>query len=99
MKPYFDCCSLLWQNCKLDKQIKLQKVQNKAARVITGDNWQIRSKDVLNKLNWKNLNERRLFETLMLMRKILKNEVPALISELFQISSNDQYNLRSNEPC
>ena len=31
------------------------------------------------------------------MRKILKNEVSALISELFQTSSNDQYNLRSND--
>ena len=97
VKPYFDHCSLVWQNCKLEKQIKLQKLHNRAARVITGDNWEIRSKDVLNKLNWKNLKERRLFETLMFMRKILKNEVPALISELFQTSSNDQYNLRSND--
>ena len=97
VKPYFDYCSLVWQNCKLEKQIKLQKLQNRAARVITGDNWETRSKDVLNKLDWKNLKERRLFETLMFMRKILKNEVPALISELFQTSSNDQYNLRSND--
>ena len=94
MKPYFDYCSLVWQNCKLEKQIKLQ---NRAARVITGDNWEIRSKDVLNKFNWKNLKERRLFETLMFMRKILKNEVPALVSELLQTSSNDQYNLPSND--
>ena len=33
----------------------------------------------------------------MFMRKIFKNEVPALKSELFQTSSNDQYNLRSND--
>ena len=33
----------------------------------------------------------------MFLRKILKNEVPALISKLFQTSSNDQYNLRSND--
>ena len=69
VKPYFDYCSLVWQNCKLEKQIKLQKVQNRAARVIPGDNWEIRSKDILIKLNWKNLNERRLFETLIFMRK------------------------------
>ena len=59
MKPYFDHCSLVWRNCKLEKQIKLQKLQNRAARVITGDNWEIRSKG-------------ELFETLMFMRKILK---------------------------
>ena len=52
VQPYFDYCSLVWQNCKLELQSKLQKLQNKAARIITGDNWEIRSKDVLNKLNW-----------------------------------------------
>ena len=97
VKPYFDYYSLVWQNCKLEKQIKLQKLQKRAARVITGDNWEIRSKDVLNKLNWKPLNERLLFETLLFMRKTFKNEVPVLISEQFQISINDQYNLRIND--
>ena len=54
VQPYFDycICSLVWQNCKLELQLKLQKLQNRAARVITGDNWEIRSKDVLSKLNW-----------------------------------------------
>ena len=30
------------------------------------------------------------------MRKVLKNEVPTSISDQFQISDNEQYNLRSN---
>ena len=76
--------------------MKLQKLQNRAARVITGDNWEIRSKDVLSKLNWQPLNQIRLVKTLLFMRKILKNEVPTSISDQFHISVNDQYNLRSN---
>ena len=77
-------------------QLKLQKLQNRAARVITGDKWEIRSKDVLSKLNWQPLNQIRLVKTLLFMRKILKNEVPTSISDQFHISVNDQYNLRSN---
>jgi hypothetical protein len=77
-------------------QLKLQKLQNRAARVITGDNWEIRSKVVLNKLNWQPLNQIRLVKTLLLMRKILKYEVPTSISDQFHILVNDQYNLRSN---
>ena len=96
VKPYFDYCSLVWQNCKLELQIKLQKFQNRAGRVITGDNWEVKSRNVLNKLNWQPLNEIRLFETLLFMRRILKDEVPATVSDQFQISFNDQYNLRSN---
>jgi hypothetical protein len=37
-----------------------------------------------------------IINTLLLMRKILKNEVATSISEQFQISVNDQYNLRGN---
>ena len=96
VQPYFDYCSLVWQNCKLELQSKLQKLQNRAARIITGDNWEIRSKDVLNKLNWLPLNQRRLTDTLLFMRKIFKDEVPISISDQFQLSVNEQYNLRSN---
>ena len=96
VQPYFDYCSLVWQNCKLELQSKLQKLQNRAARIITGDNWEIRSKDVLKKLNWLPLNQLPLTDTLLFMRKILKDEVPVSISDQFQLSVNNQYNLRSN---
>ena len=96
VQPYFDYCSLVWQNCKLELQSKLQKLQNRAARIITGDNWEICSKDVLKKLNWLPLNQLRLTDTLLFMRKILKDEVPVSISDQFQLSVNNQYNLRSN---
>lgn len=96
VQPYFEYCSLVWQNCKLELQLKLQKLQNRAARVITGDNWETSSKDVLNKLNWQPLDHLRLIDTLLFVRKILKNEAPISISEQFHISVNEQYNLRSN---
>ena len=35
-------------------------------------------------------------DTLLFMRKILKDEVPISISDQFQLSVNNQYNLRSN---
>ena len=78
VRPYFDYCSLVWQNCKLESQSKLQ---NRAARIITRDNWEIRSQHVLNKLNWLPLNQLRLTDTLLFMRKILKDEVPISISD------------------
>ena len=37
----------------------LQKLQNRAARIITGDTYDIRSKQILEKLGWKTLEERR----------------------------------------
>lgn len=66
LTPYFDYCSLVWQDCKLELKLKLQKLRNRAARVITADHLAIRSKNVLNSLNWQllALSGIRLFEKL-----------------------------------
>ena len=40
----------------------LQKKQNRAARIITRADYSIRSSDVLNSLEWSNLEERRMSE-------------------------------------
>ena len=52
--PYFDYCSLVWNNCSQTLKDKVQRLQNRAARVITGDNYNydIRSSDIFNKLGW-----------------------------------------------
>ena len=53
IQPRFDYCSPLWDNCGLGLQDKLQKFQNRAARVITGADYDVRSSEVLNKLGWE----------------------------------------------
>ena len=54
--PHFDYCSLVWDNDYLID--KLQKLQNRAARVITGKTYETRSLDVLKELDWQPLKER-----------------------------------------
>ncbi len=50
VQPHFDYCSMVWGNCAEYLKGKLQKLQNRAARVITGDTYEIRSTDILNKM-------------------------------------------------
>ncbi len=59
LQPYFDCCSSLWDNCGKVLQDKLQKFQNRAARIITGASYDVRSADILSTLGWETLNVRR----------------------------------------
>ena len=59
IQPYFDYCSPLWDNCGIGLKDKLQKFQNRAARVITAATYDIRSSDILENLNWKPLEARR----------------------------------------
>ena len=44
--PHFDYCSLVWHNSSKALQNKLQKLQNKAGRIITGDSYEIASDTV-----------------------------------------------------
>ena len=70
--PYFDYCSLVWNNCSQTLKDKIQRLQNRAARAITGDNYDIRSNDILHKLGWNNLQDRRTSQTLSYVKKALK---------------------------
>jgi hypothetical protein len=53
VQTHFDYCSMVWGNCGEYLRGKLHKLQNRAARVITGDSYEIRSIDILKKLEWK----------------------------------------------
>ena len=65
--PHFDYSVLVWHNCSKALQNKLQKLQSKAGRIITGDSYEIVSDTVRTKICWKTLEESRgkQLETLM----------------------------------
>ena len=48
VQPYFDYCDVVWGDCSKTRADKLQKLQNRAARIITRADYSIRSSDVLN---------------------------------------------------
>jgi hypothetical protein len=76
---------------------KVQMLQNRAARVITGDNYDIRSSDIFNKLGWNNLQDRRNSQTMNYVTKAVLKKCPEGINEMFHVISNDNFNLRSND--
>ena len=58
IQPYFDYCSPLLGVCNKTLRDNLQKFQNRAARIIAGASYEIRSADVLRTLDWENLETR-----------------------------------------
>ena len=80
---------------------KLQKIQNREGRVITGSSYDVRSTDVLNNLKWKTLETRRVHTKASLMYKILNDlSAPQLIMSNSFVKLNDtniNYNLRNIE--
>ena len=53
--PYFNYCSAVWGQAD-----KLQKMQNRAARILTFSNYEVRSSVLLDELGWERLEYVRL---------------------------------------
>ena len=89
--PYFHYCSLVWDACNNYLLEKLQKMQNRAERVITGKSYKFRSISVIRELNWQPLAERREDIKAVFMYKIRKGEYLESISNIFKVPSNQIY--------
>ena len=75
VQPYFEYCSPLWDNCGQLLKDKPQRSQSRAARVLTGANYDIRSADIIQTLSWDTLDVRRLRAKSTLTHKILNREL------------------------
>ena len=65
--PHFNYCSTIWKDDDSKRHInKLPKLQKRAARVITGDTYDVRSSEIIEKLEWISIEK-----TLLKNRKIM----------------------------
>ena len=94
---HFDYCSLVWDECADYLLTKLQKLQNRAARVITGSSYETNSEDILSELNWQPLKERFRIKKAMFAYNVRNNDkLPQSIINRFKTKDNSNYNLRNN---
>ena len=94
--PHFDYCSMVWDNCSGYLLEKLQKMQNRAARVITGKSYEIRSIDILQELGWKSLMVRRQINKTVFMHKVANGEYLEKVKSMFNHKNNVNHDLRNN---
>ena len=90
VQSHFDYCSLVWGNCGKTLSNKLQKLQNRAARVITSSNFDVDVDSLFHKLSWKDLNSQRQIQNALLVFKSLNGLVPAYLT------SKSNYSLRNS---
>ena len=55
IKPLFDYCDVVWGNLNKTLTARLQKFQNRAARIITRNFYDVRSADIRKELKWDDL--------------------------------------------
>ena len=71
-KSHFDYCDIVW-NSELNQELpdRLQKLQNRAARVISQVDYETPSAQILLNLHWDDLYTRRITNTPITMYKII----------------------------
>ena len=95
--PHLEYTCVVWDGLDEGLAIKLQRLQNRAARIITRSSWDERSCDILLKLGWLSLDKRRYNHKKKLMSKIMNGRAPKYLIDLFRPKeSNSQIGLRDS---
>ena len=92
MQPHFDYCSSVWGTCG----VTLQKLQNRAAHVLTFSNYDVNAGQLLEILGWKNLDRQRNIQKATMVFKCLHGLAPDYLASKF-FERNTIYNLRDSE--
>ena len=92
IQPYFEYRPPLCDNCGR------QRFQSRAARVLTGANYDIRSADIIQTLSWDTLDARQLRAKSTLMYKILNGDTAPNHRNPFvrRIVDQTDYHLRNS---
>ena len=76
---HFRYGDIVWGNCGETLLNKLQKIQNRAARIITGSDYNAPSEPLLLELGWRNIWELITHDTVVIMHKSKYNLAPEYI--------------------
>ena len=97
IQPYFDYCAQVWGCLGKTLVVKVQKLQNRAFRIITRENYTTRSVDILKTLGIPNLEKRRMQQLAIFMHKVKNRLVPDYLCDLFtNVSDIHNYDTRQS---
>ena len=89
IQPHFDYCISVWGHTSQRNIHLIQRLQNRAARTITGKyDWNISVTKLIEELGWMNISQRIQYFTSLLTYKASNGKAPSYISEKLKIKSS-----------
>ena len=85
---YFTYCYLVWDSISETLVDSHQKLQNRAARVITGASYLKHSADIRHELGWLSLSEMTLHHMTLMMFKVNYGLCPSYLSDMFDVNTS-----------
>ena len=94
IQPFIDYCILIWGHSSASKLNRIQKLQNRAARIIKNSyDFNISGLTIVKDLNWSNVSQRRDYINNLLIYKCLYCDAPNyLLAQLYimcEVSSRE----------
>ena len=89
IQPHFDYCNVVWGNCNKGLSEKLQRLQNRAARILMSASYDSNLDDLLRALGWRRLYYQRLEQKSILMYKTLHGMTPDYLRSRFVYRDNE----------
>ena len=80
---FWPCLTTVWGNISKGLSDKVQKLQNRAARILTFSGYETRSRVLLDELGWERLGNIRHKRLAMMMYKIYSNLSPSYLRQIF----------------
>jgi len=81
IEPHYDYCDIVWNNCGATNATKLQKLQNRAARILTYSDYDAEVEPLFQQLNWTQLARRRELHTVNIIKVQKFNKRPGRLIE------------------
>ena len=97
IQPHFAYCNLVWGNCGKTLSDRLQKLQNRAARLLTSSSYDADAKGLIRQLGWKDLSTQRQIQKALMVYRSLNGLVPEYLSSKFLKRNGTRYSLRDSE--
>ena len=90
IEPHLRYCCPVWGAAGNTALQKLQKLQNRAARIVTNSPYDAHSEPLIQKLGWPTIKQLIESETAKVVYKALHNEAPDYLKGLFHRLSDTQ---------
>ena len=99
VQPHFSYCCSVWGCCGATKLKTLQKLQNRAARIITGSPFDTPAAPLLQRLGWPSIDKLINRETCTMVFKSLNDLAPENLGNIFSKLSDVHAKVLRNTKC
>ncbi|MCG8032136.1 MAG: reverse transcriptase family protein [Candidatus Thiodiazotropha taylori] len=99
VRPILEYSSVVWDNCTVEQANSLEKLQNEAARIVTGLTRSVSIERLYDECGWDSLSLRRRNQKLKLMYRVTHDMVPSYISDIIppNVGETTRYPLRNRD--